>query len=82
MRLCEIKPSDIEDWYSTLTDFRNGSPLASATKMFVLSALGEILREAVKREYIRESPINYVDRIRIEYSKRDKIHADTVSRKS
>lgn len=76
MRLCEIKPSDIEDWYSTLTDFRNGNPLSSATKMFVLSAMGEILREAVKREYIRESPINYVDRIRIEYSKRDKVSAD------
>ena len=76
MRLCEIKPSDIEDWYSTLMDFRNGNPLSSATKMFVLSAMGEILREAVKREYIRESPINYVDRIRIEYSKRDKISAE------
>ena len=71
-----ITPSDIEDWYSTLVDFRNGNPLSSATKMFVLSAMGEILREAVKREYIRESPINYVDRIRIEYSKRDKVSAE------
>lgn len=76
IKLCDIKPSYIEDWYSTLTDFRNGLPLASATKIFVLNALGEILMEAVKKDYIKESPITYVERIRVEYSKRDKVSAD------
>ena len=78
-RLCDIKPSDIEDWYSSLTDFRNGNELSPATKVFVLGAMSDIMREAVKREYIMESPMNYVDRIAVDYAERKKITPEHMS---
>ena len=54
IRICDIKACDIEDWYSTLTDFRNGRPLANSTKTFILNSFSKILKDAVKKEYIKD----------------------------
>lgn len=80
IRICDIKACDIEDWYSTLTDFRNGRPLANSTKTFILNSFSKILKDAVKKEYIKESPINYVDRLNIDYKNRDKIDTSYIDK--
>lgn len=79
-KICEIKACDIEDWYSTLKDFRNGRPLANSTKTFILNSFSKILKDAVKKEYLKESPINYVDRLNIEYKNRDKIDTSYIDK--
>lgn len=65
-----IKSSDIEDWYVGLTSFRHpGEKLSDDTKVSILEAFDDLMKDLKRRGIIETNPCSEVQRITIHKEK-------------
>lgn len=55
----------IEDWYTSLISIRDDKPLGSTTKLMVLDAFNQLMKELKRQDIIDRNPCDTVERLRV-----------------